>query len=100
MELDGARVQLGEVEALDGAVVQRDVRRLAVLGRCDREAVVLARHQYAAGRPLAGWVVRAAVPEGELERLVVRREREQLVAEADAEHARAAEELPQGRDLV
>ena len=45
-------------------------------------------------------MVRAAVAERQLVRLHPRREREQLVAEADAEHRHAAEQLAHDRDLV
>ena len=68
VELHGARAQLGEVEALDGAVVQRDVRRLRALGRLDREAVVLARDEHAARLALEHRMVRAAVAERQLVR--------------------------------
>ena len=45
-------------------------------------------------------MVGAAVAEGELVRLVAGREAEQLVAEADAEHGHAAEQLPHDLHLV
>src|SRR6187397_588535 len=86
MELDGARPQLGILEPLDGLVVERDVRRLASLARAHGEPVVLAGHEYAPGLALDHGVVRAAVAERELERLVPGRKREQLVAEADPEN--------------
>ena len=57
VELHRVRAQLGEVEALDGAVVERDVRRLLGVARRDREAVVLDRHEHAAG-------LRARAPDG------------------------------------
>src|SRR4051795_13147880 len=49
VELHRARAQIGELEALDRAVVERDVRGLPGLGGLDREAVVLARHEDGAG---------------------------------------------------
>jgi hypothetical protein len=93
MELQAARAQLGIGEALDGAVVQRLVRRRAPLRRPHGEAVVLARHEHAAARAFQHRVVRAAMAERELERLEAGREREQLVAEADAEDRHAPEQL-------
>ena len=45
-------------------------------------------------------VVRAAVAEGELVRLVTRCQREQLVAEADAEHGETTEKLGHSGDLL
>src|SRR2546423_14300375 len=70
VELRRAGTQLGKVEALDRLVVERHVRRLGIVRRCDREAVVLARDEDAAGRALEHRVGRAAVAEGEPERLV------------------------------
>src|SRR5689334_18350707 len=86
MELQRARVELGEAQALDRAVVERDVRRLLRPALADREAVILARDEHMSRRALEHRVVRAAVPERELERLVPRREREQLMTETDAHH--------------
>src|SRR6266511_5734665 len=83
MELHRARAQLGEVEALDRAVVEGNVRRLPRLAGRDREAMVLAGDEDAARGPLDDGVIRAAVAVGELERRVPGGEREQLVAEAD-----------------
>src|ERR671923_823058 len=100
VELHRARAQLWEVEPLDGAVVERDVRRLARLARLDGEPVVLARDEHAAGCAMDDGVVRTAMAEWELERAVARGEREQLVAEADAEQRHPAEECAHGRDLA
>ena len=100
MELHRARVQLGVVEALDRAVVERHVRGLASLGRAHGEAVVLARHEHAARAAVDDRMVRAAVAERELEGLVPGREREQLVAQADPEYRHAPDELGEGRDLA
>src|ERR671922_2848067 len=61
VELHRARAQLWEVEPLDGAVVERDVRRLARLARLDGEPVVLARDEDALAAPLEHRVVGAAV---------------------------------------
>src|SRR3954462_2450880 len=63
MELERSRTQIRQVEALDGAVVERDVRRLGCLGRLHREAVVLARDENSAALPLEHGVVRAAMAE-------------------------------------
>src|SRR5581483_7316431 len=68
MELERARPQLRQLEPLDGAVVEGDVRRLGGLARADREAVVLARDEHAAGLPLEDGMVGAAVAERELVR--------------------------------
>src|SRR5215216_5296391 len=94
MELRRARAEVAEGEALDGAVVERDVRRLPRLRRLDGEAMVLARHQDAAGRALEHGVVRAAVAERQLERLQIGREREQLVPEPDPGPRNAADQAP------
>src|SRR4051812_42016235 len=67
MELHAAGAQLRVREALDGAVVERLVRRAAVLGRLDREAVVLARHEHALRAAVEHRMVRAAVAERQLE---------------------------------
>src|SRR5687767_1002176 len=96
VELERTRPQIGVLEPLDRAVVERHVRRLAALARLDSEAVVLARHEHAPGRALEHGMVRAPMPEGELRRLVPGRAREQLVAEADAESRDAAGELGHG----
>src|SRR4051794_15535544 len=100
MELDGSGAQLGELEALDRAVVERHVRRLAILARGDGETVVLARHEHASAGPLDDRVISAAVSELELERLVAARQGEQLVAEADAQDGNLAEQLLHRHDLL
>src|SRR5260221_14132441 len=78
VELQRASAQLGEVEAFDSAVVEGDVRSLGRLARPHGEAVVLARDEDAAGLPLEHRMVRAAMAERELVRLVVGRARDQL----------------------
>src|SRR5262245_13188399 len=93
MELDGAGVFQREVEPFDGAVVQGRVRRLPRLGRRDGEAVVLAGDEHAAARALDDGMVRAAVTERQLERLVSGGERQQLVPEADAEQRDPPEQV-------
>src|SRR5262249_25504207 len=93
MELQRAGAQLRELESLDRAVVERDVRRLESVARRDREAVVLARDQHATPPALEDGMVRAAMAEFELERRVVGREGEQLVTEADAEDRDFPEQL-------
>ena len=90
MELHRARPFAGQRKALDGPVVERDVRDLRPVAS-HREAVVLARDQHAVRAQVEHRVVRAAVPEGKLERLEARRQREQLVAEADPEQGDAAD---------
>src|SRR5687768_6783307 len=73
VELNRARAQIREVEALDGAVVERDVRRLGLVGGRDREAVVLARDEHAPAPALEHGMVGAAMAEGELVGLVAGR---------------------------
>ena len=79
-------------EALDGAVVQVDVRDLDRLAgraqrvRVDREAVVLAQIATLPRREVLAGLVAAVVAELELVGLAAEREAEDLVAEADAEH--------------
>jgi hypothetical protein len=94
VELERARAQVRQVEALHRPVVERDVRDLGCLPRRDREAVVLARHEHAAREPLVHRMVRTSMAERKLVRVVAGGARDQLVAEADAEHVRAAEQLP------
>src|SRR5438874_7171228 len=86
------------VEALAGAVVQRDVRGIAL--RRDTEAVVLDGDEHAARLHVLHRMVRAAMAEVELERVVPEREPEQLVAEADAEEGNLPEKTPDRLDLV
>ena len=88
------------LEALDGAVVQRDVADLGAVGRLDREAVVLDGDEHAARVADAHRVVRAAVAEGQLERPQAEREPEQLMAEADAEERHPAEKVAHRLDGV
>src|SRR4051794_33222270 len=61
MELDGSGTQIAELQAFDRAVVERHVRRLAVLAGGDGKAVVLARDEHASGGPLDDRVIGAAV---------------------------------------
>src|SRR6478672_11274969 len=63
MKLRGARTLAREVEPLDGSVVQRHVRRLALLRRLDRETVVLRRDEHATRRALEHRMVCAAMAE-------------------------------------
>ena len=100
MELDGAGLELWEVEALHGLVVERDVGRLARIRRRNREAVVLARHEHAAAGPLEHRMVRAAMTERQLVRLVAGREAEELMAEADPEDRHPPEQLLHRLHLV
>src|SRR4051794_28559703 len=69
VELRRAGAELGEVERLDSAVVEGDRRGLAPLARRDGEAVVLAGDEHPAALAVQDRVVRAAVAEGQLERL-------------------------------
>src|SRR6266550_4421025 len=69
MELHRPRPLAAQLQALDGAVVERDVRLLARLCRRDREAVVLRRDENAVRGALEHRMVRAAVAERELVRL-------------------------------
>src|SRR4051812_7493011 len=73
VKLQRAGAQLGKVEPLDRAVVQRNMRGLRCFARLDREAVVLARDEDAAGLALEHRMVRAAMAERELVRLVAGR---------------------------
>src|ERR671934_1169196 len=86
MELHRACAFVRELESFDGAVVERDVRRLARVGRLDRETVVLRGHEHPAGHALEDGVVRTAVAERKLVGAVTCREREQLVPETNAEY--------------
>src|SRR5690349_11336018 len=74
VELRRARAELRERKTLDGAVVQRDMRRFASVVRRDRKAVVLRSHEDAAAEPFEHRMVRAAVTERQLEGLVPGRE--------------------------
>ena len=100
MELHGARIQVGEVEALDRPVVQGDRRRLRVLGRLHGEPMVLRGDEHAAQLARQHRMVGAAVAERQLEGLVVGGEAEQLMAEADPEDGRAPEEVADDRGLL
>src|SRR5438132_964465 len=79
VELRRAGPMPGQVERLDGAVVERDGSDLAALARLDGEAVVLARDQHPPAGSVEDRVVRAAVPERELEGPEPGRERDELV---------------------
>src|SRR5690349_24333719 len=79
VELQRAGSEPREVEALDGSVVERDVRDLLRGAGPDREAMVLARHEHPVGPLVENWVVGAAVAEGQLVGLVPGRERKELV---------------------
>src|SRR6185312_2980019 len=76
MELDGLRALARKLQALDRAVVQRDVRLLARPRRGDGETVVLGGDDDGVGLALEDGVVRAAVAEGQLVRLAPGGERE------------------------
>src|SRR5260370_6834039 len=66
---------------------RHDARRQA-LGN-DDEAVILAADLDPPGRELLDWMVGAAMAERHLLRLAAERQREKLMAEADAENRRA-----------
>ena len=79
---------VGAAQALVGAVEQRDVRHLDVLGQRlgqDAEAVVLRGDLDLAGRQVLDRLVGAAMAALHLARLAAQRQRQDLVAEADAE---------------
>src|SRR3954452_14124714 len=84
MKLHRPRLLQWKCQALDGVVVEGDVSRLTCSRRCDSEAVVLARHAEPSGSWVEHRVVATGVAKRKLVRLVPRRKREQLVAEADA----------------
>src|SRR3954451_2795376 len=92
MELDRACARLGEAQTFHRLVVERDVRRVALVLRAYGEAVVLARHEHAAARALEHRMVDPAVTERELERLVAGGLRDQLMSEADPEDVGAPEQ--------
>jgi hypothetical protein len=100
MELHGARIQLGEVEPLDVP----SYREIAVAS--ESSSGVTANPWFCevtSTRPdvaLEHRMVGAAVAERQLERLVPGREAEQLVAEADPEDGRTAEEVTDDRGLL
>src|SRR5687768_13275024 len=88
MALEAERRTIGELEALQAAVKERNVSDFRVLRqrrRIDREAVVLARDHHAAGAEVLHRMVRAVVAELHLDSRRADREAEQLVTEADAE---------------
>ena len=94
MELE--RREAVALKPFDGAVVQRDVADLRGVAGLDREAVVLGGHEHAPRAGHAHRMVRAAVSERKLERPQAEREPDELVAEADAEERRAAEQVADG----
>src|SRR3954447_11712125 len=116
--LDGAPRHVEQREALDGAVVEVEVRqlrgaevglpahglvgvdRLLAPGAEHREAVVLRGDLDPAGLEVLDRVVAAAVAERELERLQADRAAQQLMAEADAERRALADQAAQRRDDV
>ena len=102
LEAEGRPV--GTRQALQGAVEQRHMRGPQV-GRqrrfVHREAVVLAGDGHAAGVQVLHRVVGAVVAELHLEGLGARRQRQDLVAQADAEGGDATvDQLPRGLDRV
>src|SRR3954464_14017662 len=103
VELHRTSVQVRIGEALDRAVVERLVRDAVAVARRNREAVVLARHDDASAlltRARNDRMVAAPVTERELVGVVAGGEREQLVAEADAEDRDAPDELTHRRRLL
>src|SRR5918995_2941851 len=68
VELHRARAEVREVEALDRAVVERDVGHRRRIARVDAEAVVLRRHEDATRRALEDGMVRSSMTEAELRR--------------------------------
>src|SRR4029077_12000717 len=92
MELGRAGAQLGIREAFDRAVVELAVRYTRVVAGSDCKAVVLRRDDHGARAVIDHRVIRTAVAERELERLLAGGERKQLVAETDPEDRRASEQ--------
>ena len=93
MKLQRPGVLLRKGDALHRPVVQGNVRN----GRgvaSHREAVVLTGDENAARRELEHRVIRASMPERQLERLEAGGACEELVAETDAEHGKTPEQLP------
>src|SRR5581483_12239517 len=88
MTLEAERRAIGQREALQRAIEQRDMR-YARVGRqrigIDGEAVVLRSDQHAAGIEILHRMIGAVMAEWHLARLRAQREPHQLVAEADAE---------------
>ena len=83
----------GVLQTLDRAVVQVEVRHFDVVRhrcRIDGKPVILRRDLDLAGSQLLDGMVRAAVPELQLEGLRAHRQAEDLVAEADAERRHVA----------
>src|ERR1044072_2689425 len=97
-ELNRAGALAGQLEALDGAVVKRGGRDFGTVA-LDREAVVLTRDEDAVRAQIEHRVVRAAVPERQLERLETGGEGEQLVPETDAETRYVANQPGDARRL-
>src|SRR3954454_12906895 len=85
MELHGPRPLAAELQPFDRAVVKRHVALVARVARRHREAVVLRGNEDRVRPTHENGVVRAAMAEGELERLAARGEGEELVTEADTE---------------
>src|SRR6478672_1512238 len=100
MELHRPRLLQGKRQALDGLVVEGDVSRLTCSRRCDGEPVILARDEHPPGSSFEDGVVRAAVAERKLVRLVSCGECKQLMAEADAEDRNSPEQLADDAHLV
>src|SRR6266511_3706171 len=94
--LHGEHGQLAVAHALGGAVIEIDVR-LHETGllhglRVHGEAMVLRGDLDTAGEEILDWMIGAVVTELELLRLSAERQAENLVAEADAEDRRLADE--------
>src|SRR4249919_1586426 len=100
MELHRPRPLAAQLQPLDGAVVQRDMRLLARLGRRDGETVVLRSDEDAVRASLEHRMVSTAVAERELVRLAPGRDRQQLVAEADPEDRDPSDQVAQCYLLV
>src|SRR6185295_9166302 len=82
-------------EALDGAVVEVDVRDFRAVAEgiwIDGEAVVLRGDLYLAGGEVLHWLIAAVMAELELVGAAAEGEAQDLVAEADAEDRHVAEE--------
>ena len=104
MALEAEHRLVGPGKALQRAVEERHVRH-AHVGRqrrgIDGEAVILARDQHLSGVAVEHRMIRAVMSEFHLERAATRREAQQLVTEADAEHRQAGrDDFADGRDGV
>src|SRR3989442_8113640 len=103
MVLDRQHRLAAVTQPLAGAVVQVKLRDFDIAGeaiRVDSVAVVLRRDVYAARRYVLHRVIRAAVPEFELEGAGTESSAKHLVAQADAQYRHLADQRLDRGDLV